>query len=198
MVKKVLGISIILYAMLFCLTGCYITLGPPNTNEKSLQRAQDDMLNVQQYLLEPGGVFECGSYIEIESVQFLYDGASFIVQNNRDDIVRVSCCVVGVKKDGTYEDLQWPAFGGVDETLYEKDLAENGWAIKHVTNMVRPGETLIATMTIFNFGNDFPDPDIDGDGYYDVVFTISPQTSEDSIMVSTSDPESEVYRLKVK
>lgn len=150
------------------------------------------------YPLEPGDVFEPGGYISFADVQIQYDGEIFIIRNERDDIIRITSCIVGVKKDGTYESIQWPAFGGVDETQYGKDLAENGWAIKHVTNMVRPGETLNASMSIFDFGDDYPSPDIDGDGYYDIIFTVSPQASEDSVRTSTSDPTSEVYKLKAK
>jgi hypothetical protein len=185
MKKIIYGITLI-FVMAFCLYGC------------SDESVTQDQPEITAYLLEPGEVFEPGGYIEIENVQILYDGENFTIQNNREDIIRVSSCIVGVKRDGTYDPLQWPAFGGVDKAKYEKDLEENGWAVERGTNMVRPGESLVATMTIFDFGSDYPDPDIDKDGYYDVVFTISPQTDEGAVSASTDDPESEIYKLKVK
>ncbi len=113
----------------------------------------------------------------------------------------MSLMIVGVKSDGTYEMLQLPSFYGVDKTQYEEDMNENGWAIEHSTNMVRPGETLVVEYEIFDtsgFGEEYPAPDIDGDGYYDLVFMLSPQEDETSVIVSTSDPESAVYKLKAE
>lgn len=149
-------------------------------------------------LLSPGDLFEPGSYIAVDGVNILFDGQQFEIKNNREDIVRVTCQIVGLKNDGTYELLQMPQFGGVDEAQYEKDMQENGWAIEHLTNMIRPGETLVATMWVVDvssFGGEYPSADFDGDGYYDIKFTISPQVSENSVRSSTSDPESEMYKL---
>ena len=154
-----------------------------------------------KHLILPNDVFQAGSYIYFEDVEILYDGESFSVRNDRSDIIRITAQVVGVKADGTHETIEVPSFSGVDKTQYEKDLAENGWAIEHPTNMVRPGETLTAAMSIYDFstlGDEYPKADIDGDGYYDITFTIHPQTSESEINVATSDSESEVYRMKAK
>lgn len=155
--------------------------------------------NITKQLLLPGEVFEPGKYIEIEGVEILYNGESFLVKNNRIDIVRVSCSIVGVKNDGTYDTIQSPSFVGVDKTRYERDKSENGWAIEHYTNLIRPNESLDAYLTIYDFSDvdsSYPKNDIDGDGYLDIVFTISPQLDETSIMVSTNDPKSEIYKIK--
>ena len=171
MKKIIYGITLI-FVMAFCLYGCSMVFNFPKSEKALLPKTDEsvtqDQPEITAYLLEPGEVFEPGGYIEIENVQILYDGENFTIQNNREDIIRVSSCIVGVKRDGTYDPLQWPAFGGADKAKYEKDLEENGWAVEHNTNMVRPGETLKATINIFDFGKDYPNPDIDQDGYYDV------------------------------
>ena len=154
-----------------------------------------------KHLLEKGGVFQKGSYILFEGVEILYNGETFEITNNRADLVRIGAAVVGVKADGTYEWILSPGFAGVDEYQYEKDLAENGWAIEKYVNLVRPGETLNATMQIFDFSSVIdgaPAADIDNDGYYDLVFSVYPQKSEDSFSFSTNDPTSDVYKLKAE
>lgn len=147
-------------------------------------------------LIEPGEVFEKNCYILFEDLRISYNGEGFDVTNNRSDAVRIYMKVVGVKADGSYDLLQGPAFGGVDETAYQKDLKENGWAIKKRTNFIRPGETLHAQVDIFDFGEDFPAPDIDGDGYYDLIFWMLPNQSEDTISSFGNSPESDIYKLK--
>lgn len=149
-------------------------------------------------LMSPGSIFSPGGYIEFENLVIAYDGDSFSVKNNREDIVLVSVMVVGVKADGEYDLIQTAAFSGTDETQYQKDLDENGWAISRATNMVRPGETLDAKLYVFDFGDEYPSPDIDNDGYYDIVFCVHPQDNEDIIQASTSDPVSEVYKIKAE
>lgn len=159
---------------------------------------QTEPEQIEKHMIEPGEEFQAGSYIYFEDVEILYNGKAFEVRNDRSDYIRIFVYIVGVKADGTYELIQSQALGGVDEVQYEQDMAENGWAIEHITNMVRPGETLIADLEVFDFaafGDEYPEADIDGDGYYDLIFSISPQSSETSITVSTSDPESEVYKL---
>lgn len=156
-------------------------------------------VQLEKHMIEPGEEFQAGSYIYFEDVEILYNGEAFEVRNDRSDYIRIFVYIVGVKADGTYELIQSQALSGVDEVQYEQDMAENGWAIEHITNLVRPGETLIAELEVFDFaafGDEYPEADIDGDGYYDMIFSISPQSSETSITVSTSDPESEVYKLK--
>lgn len=151
--------------------------------------------------LQAGGIFTKGTYITVDDVKFAYDGEMFQITNNSQRIVRVSANVVGVKSDGTYEFLQSPSFAGVDRTKYEQDLAENGWAVESYTNMIRPGETLSASMYIMDFsifGDGYIDPDVDGDGYYDVIFIVSPQKDESSIVASTNDPVSDVYKIKTE
>lgn len=185
--KKQIAFLFCVLTLAACFSGCFAAIASPNL------QGEGELI---PYLLKCGGVFDRGAYIELEKVRILYDGETFSVTNNRDDIVRIICKVVGVKKDGTTTMLQLPVFGGVDKARYAKDLEENGWAVEQVTNMVRPGETLAASIEIFDAGDDFAPPDIDGDGYYDIMFMISPQENEDNITVSTSDPESDVYKLK--
>ena len=150
-------------------------------------------------LIEPGEVFEKNCYILFEDLRISYNGEGFDITNDRSDAVRIYMRVVGVKADGSYELLQIPAFGGVDEEAYQKDLDENGWALKKRTNLIRPGETLHAEVEIYDFssfGEDYAAPDIDGDGYYDILFSLSPNQSEDHIITSTADPASDIYKLK--
>lgn len=155
----------------------------------------------EKHLLEPGGIFDDGAFIIVNGVEFEYNGEQFVVRNNWDRIVRISASVVGVKSDGSYETLQTPSFAWVDETKYEKDLQENGWAVEQTTNMVRPGERVLATLSVFDFNSmdeSYPKADIDEDGYYDIVFTVSPQPDENTIVTSTSDPVSDVYKIKAE
>lgn len=152
----------------------------------------------EKHLLSPGQVFDAGGYVLVDGVEFLYDGERFCLTNNRTDFVRQNYYIVGVKANGAYDMIQSGSFNGVDEQQYQKDLQENGWAIKQGTNLIRPGETLIAEFSVFDFGGDYPNPDIDGDGYYDIVFAIHPQQKEEGFRISTDDPESEVYKIKVK
>lgn len=157
--------------------------------------------NVTKQLLLPGEVFEPGKYIEVDGIEILYDGKHFLLTNNRTDMVRVLCSIVGVKKDGSYVTIQYPSFVGVDKTQYDKDKSENGWAIEQYTNLIRPSETLEATLTIYDFNNidsDYPKNDIDGDGYLDILFTISPQLSETAIQASSNDVMSDIYKTKEK
>lgn len=161
-------------------------------NKSSQPHSTQVNYNGEKHLIKPGEVFQKGSYIYFENVEILYDGEMFLIRNDRDDIIRITEAVVGIKTDGTYEILQSGGPYGIDKTRYEKDLAENGWAIEHSTNMVRPGETLEATATIFDFGQDL---DVDSDGYYDIMFTISPQKSEDMISFSSTDPQTKTYKF---
>jgi len=151
--------------------------------------------------IKPGDIFTDGCYIVVDDVKILYSSGKFVITNDSKKIVRISASVVGVKADGTYEWLQSPSFGGVDETKYKRDLAANGWAVESFTNMVRPGDTLTATMNVLDLsshGEGYPNPDIDGDGYYDITFTISPQRNEESIIASTSDTVTSAYRIKAE
>lgn len=155
---------------------------------------------VEKQLLYPGEVFETGKFIDVEGVQISYDGTTFFVQNNRTNMVRILCSIVGVKKDGTYDTIQLASFVGIDKTQYEKDKLENGWAIEQYTNLIRPNETLEAKLEVFDFNNansDYPKNDIDNDGYLDIMFTISPQEDEKTIMTSTDDYKSETYKIKL-
>ena len=149
----------------------------------------------EHYLLERGGVFEPESYIEVSGVTILYDGDfTFTATNNSDDAYAIVPFIVGVKKDGTHELLQSLSFGGVDNEQYEKDMSDNGWAVPQWTNVIGPEESISCQITVFDFGEDLPEPDIDGDGYYDLIFTTVKQSDEFSV----DNAESAVYRLPVE
>lgn len=155
----------------------------------------------EKHLVQPGEAFTEGGYITLADVEILYDGKGFAVKNNSEDIIRITASIVGVKADGTYEVLQMPSFSGIDKAQYEKDMQENGWAIEHSTNLVRPGETLEASMDVSDFhaiDPSWPEADIDGDGYYDLVFAVHPQPDEETITTATDDPVSAVYKLKAE
>lgn len=144
--------------------------------------------------INPGEVFEKGSYINVDEIIITDNGESFLIQNNSSNIIRVVCSIVGVKNDGSYEILGMPSFCGIDKTQYEKDKSNNGWAVETTTNLIRPNETLEAK---FNYMDYYRDLDVNNDGFYDVIFTISPQTDEDTITSSSTDIVSDVYKLKV-
>ena len=70
--------------------------------------------------------------------------------------------------------------------------------MKNLTNIVRPGETLHAELSVFDFhahDADNPDADIDGDGYWDIIFSAHLQDDDTSYTFSVDDPVSEVYKL---
>ena len=143
-------------------------------------------------------MFDTGGYIIIDNITITYDGEKFQVSNSGDSIVRITAEIVGVKRDGTYESIEIPSFVGVDKAQYAKDMEENGWVIEKDTNIVRPGETLYATLSVFDFSTvseEYPKADIDEDGYWDIVFTVHSQRSEDTIVVSTDDVSSGPYKF---
>ena len=153
--------------------------------------------------IQAGEVFEAGSYFELDNIKFTYDGEEFTIENNSDDRVMIICGVYGKKNDGTYEWIGYPSFYGIDEKQYEKDKKENGWAIKQTTNQVNANETLVAKIqnigiSLYNATEDYPDWDIDKDGYYDIAFTISKQTEGYAATVSSNDKVSDYYKLKVE
>ena len=170
------------------------------SSEKSNAKSEVRATQAQEQLIMPGEVFEKGDYILFENLRISYRGDGFEITNGRNDPIRIMMSVVGVKSDGSYEVLQTPSFGGVDEEAYQRDLKENGWALKSYTNLVRPGETLVAEFEIYDFsahGDQYPAPDIDHDGYYDIIFCVHPQENEDYITITLDDPISEIYKLKV-
>jgi len=185
---------ICLVALCFALTGLAACVsGITQTVAQSGKPTEQ----VEKHMINPGQVFQNGSYIYFENVEILYDDGVFSVKNDRPDDIIITMKVVGVKTDGTYTLLQAPAFSGVDEAQHKKDLSENGWAVEQRTNRVRAGEELDAVASIFDLSSSgYPAPDIDGDGFYDIAFSIHPQEDADGVMVSTSDPETEIYKLK--
>lgn len=191
---KKLIFAIFLIAAIAILPACSIVILPAHSFDTQENEPQTEP--VKKHMIEPGQVFQDGSYIYFENVEFLFNNGMFSIKNNRTDDIIVTMMVVGVKADGTYVILQWLSLGGTDQEQYQKDFEENGWAVPEWTNTVRAGGTLDAEFSIFDYGSDFPAPDIDGDGYYDIIFTIHPQTRDGYITTSTEDPESDIYKLK--
>lgn len=191
--KKLNSILVILVSLLLLTAIGLILLddkGEPATSEEPAYT---------RHQINPGGVFDPGGYMVLGELEFLYIGnCCFDVTNTGTQFARMTAEIVGVKISGDYELLQIPSFGGVDETQYEKDLEENGWAVKNLTNVVRPGETLHAELSVFDFhahDSDLPDADIDGDGYLDIIFSAHMQDDDTSYAFSIDDPVSEVYKL---
>ena len=167
-------------------------------------KSADPLIETEEYTrhqILPGDVFDPGGYIMLGDLEFLYTGKGFDITNNSAQFARFNMEIVGLKESGEYEFLQMPSFGGVDEIQYQKDFDENGWAIKNLTNIVRPGEKLYAEFSVFDFhdfGSDYPDADIDGDGYGDIIFYAHMQDNDTDLTVSADDPISEVYKLKAE
>lgn len=150
---------------------------------------------ITPYLLQAGDVIKNGGYFYVGDVKFQYSNGYFDVTNNSDSIVEVWCNVIGTKKDGTYELLLKAGFGGVDVAQYNRDLEENGWAVEHFTNMVRPKETLRTELYITNLAY-APAPDINNDGYYELMFVVYPRTTEDDSDYSNG-AKSTMFKLPV-
>lgn len=187
---KKFAVAIIIISVCFCIAATI------SSNDTSSDTTASETTTAPRKL-KAGEVFEQNCYIEYDNVKITYDGENFVINNNSDSIMMISCGIYGKKKDGTYEWLGNPAFYGIDEKQYEKDMEENGWAVEKTTNRVRPGESLTATMTLFDFGDDNA-WDVDIDGYYDLKFTLSEQRDETSVVVSTADTETDYYRLKAE
>lgn len=154
---------------------------------------------VEWHELSPKSVFDIGGYIEYEGVYIGYEGDNtFLVENDTDTIYGIQCSVYGIKKDGTSEWIGTPSFAGVDKVKYEQEKEENGWAIEKSTNIVRPHESLEMEIYFVNLGDEYPSWDIDGDGYYDISFTLRPQKDEDHWSFSTDDPQTDYYKLRAE
>lgn len=184
--KKFLCAIIILIVGVFAMSLIGSEEAPDNTEMPSEPRE-----------LKSGEIFEENCYVEVDKVKITYDGENFLIENNSNSIMMVTCGFYGARVDGTYEWIGTPAFSGFDKAQYDKDVQENGWAVKKQTNRVRPGESLTASLTLFDFGNEHS-WDVDGDGYYDIKFTLSKQKDESSTIVSTSDAETDYYKLRAE
>lgn len=194
--SAVLSVVLMIAGGYFLFNGLSDTMGSKNKTNTSESKSAP----TNPTLLLPGEVFNENTYIEVSNVLISYNGENFFVQSNRTDSIRITCSVVGMKNDGTYDILQVIGFYGADEVQYDKDLQENGWASKKNTNLVRAGETLkfeldTNTFVRFDSNNEPLERDVDNDGYWDIQFTISPQLDEDQIITSTDDPKSEVYKI---
>ncbi len=187
--------------------GCLIALCVPiciiilffalTSNDSESSKEITTQKSITEEKISSNEVFEIGSYIMADGLKIKYEGNySFSVKNTTDKFLRLSCSFYGEKKDGTYEWLGMPAFYGIDKERYNEDKEENGWAIEHTTNLIRPKKSLKMEMEIYDFG-EVPF-DVDEDGYYDIRFTVSPQKNETSVQTSTSDYETAYYRLKAK
>lgn len=134
-------------------------------------------------MINRGDVFTPGGYIVFEGLEIGFDGDSFQIRNNREDVVAVIPEVVSMEQDGTYRVLQAPSFFG------------NG-ADGKPTNKVGAGESLCATMQIFSVdGYDSPDPD--GDGFCDIIFLVVEIGNGGSFTISDETPESEIYKFQI-
>lgn len=165
--------------------------------------------NGEKHLLSPGQVFDAGGYALVDGIELLFDGEKFFVTNNTDDYAWVYWDIVGVKKDGSYDDIASGIFSGVDKERYQKDYNENGWAIEQVKTVIDPKETMDTLSSSFDisyFSSSFisewlgTDIDIDGDGYYDVVFRVHKQKDKENLWFSSDKPDvkSEIYKIKAK
>lgn len=192
--KKVL--TSLLCIILIVIGGCLLYKGLSGSKKQTLSSS----IPTNPVLIEPMGVFEENTFIEIADVNISYNGDYFFVCNNRSDSVRITCFIVGVKNDGTYETLETVGFYGKDITQYNNDYQKNGWALEKNTNLVRANETLQAvldTNSFVSFGEVSPQIDVDNDGYLDLIFRISPQINDEQIITSTDDPISDIYRIKI-
>lgn len=160
-----------------------------------------------EHYINEGEVFDENGYIEFDGLRIVYSGIeedyysqcyAFNIYNNNDFDVQLTMNVVGVKKDGSTEFLGTAAFGGYDLDAYEKDKAENGWAIKKRTNIIKSKSALkeYADIYDFKFSDDDVGMDPDNDGYYDISFISFHGESGGNILYSTDAPESKVYKLK--
>lgn len=201
-IKRIIAVITIICATI-AQTSCSIIVSP-----KTISNSVDDATqstvstetsgNITPHLLQAGDVIDNGGYFYVGDVKIQYSNGYFAVTNNSENIIRITCNVVGTKTDGTYEWLQTAGFSGIDQTQYNRDLEDNGWAVEHYTDLIRPGETLHASLFVSDLDyEDFVKPDINNDGYYELMFTISPQSSEDVREVSSTDPVSSVFKLPV-
>lgn len=193
--KKVL--TSVLCIIFIVVGGCLLHKGLSDGKKQT----SNDFAPTNPTLIEPMGVFEENTFIEVADVNISYNGDYFFVRNNRSDSVRITCHIVGVKNDGSYETLETVGFYGNDITQYNNDYQENDWALEKNTNLVRANETLQAvldTNSFISFGEVSPQIDVDNDGYLDIMFTISPQIDDEQIMSSTDDPVSDIYRIKMQ
>ena len=154
----------------------------------------DSDIPLEKAELQAGEIFEPNTFVTVGDVEVLYNGKTFEVTNNGDKTVSISATVVGLKADNTYDEFYWPAFHGVDKKRYDNDLEENGWALEWPTNEVGPSETLDMTLEIYE--TEWLKPDVDGDGYYDIFFSIHSIEPDGAFQISTDDPKSDVYKLK--
>lgn len=194
--KKLCLIVITIY-LLLTINGCSLNLYSDSNDISNF----DQSVKAEKKL-SAGDVFEKGTYIDISNVRLLYDGDMFLIQNSNTYPVRLSYTIVGMKKDGTFDEISMSALSGIDKTQYDNDLAENGWAIEQYTNLVRPNSTLEASLDFSNsllyYSDEQVSNDIDNDGYIDLFFTVSPQKNEEQIVTSSDDPVSEIYKVKVE
>ena len=176
---------------------------PVNWNEE-LRQAEvgdpsigetDDVLNVGDVITVADVAFTYEGYYKNE--HNLTDTEHFTVTNNSNRDVKLTLLIVGTKKDGSYELLGTAAFGGIDWERYETDMKENNWATHHRTNTVESGGKLEVTADIMDFGDSYS-MDVDRDGYYDVVFQVIPLNQEGGFTITGNEPESGVYKLKVR
>lgn len=90
--KKIL--ALLLCAGLITIGGCLLWKGLSGGDKPM----SNNSVPSNPVLMKPAEVFEENTFIEVADVQISYNGDFFFVCNNRSDLIRVSCSVVGVKK----------------------------------------------------------------------------------------------------
>lgn len=202
---KRLFVLVCVLVVMIC--GCSVKIvpaaNPEAPKEAPAQSAEKPADDREGTLLSDGDEFLLHDYITYKGATIMYFGSeeheyTFAVKNSNDYPIYLSCWIVGVKKDGDYEFLGIPAFYGYDEEQYNKDLAENGWAVPQPKDTINAGETLVEYMQIYEFsGEGWPSYDPDKDGYYDLVFCVRQQNEDGTVTISSEDEYSPVYKLKV-
>lgn len=195
--KRIVSNSI---CIVLILVGFYLIYrGAIEPNVKKEPATIDEL---ELFEMKQGDVFEAGGYFSVDDVRVVYNGSQFIVENKSNDIYMITCSVYGQKSNGEYEELAMIFFAGPDETQYQKNKEENGWAVKQNTNKINPQETLVAEINVngyVSFLAEIPKSfDIDNDGYYDIAFRFSKQENINSTTTSTCDKLSDYFKIKVK
>lgn len=169
----------------------------PNITDHNDPSSFDAYSNLNLHEIRQGEIFEEGSFINVSNTKITYTGKEFVVENNSENGIIISCNFYGKKADGTYEFIGCPAFYGIDMEQYAKDTKENSWAIKQRTNRIRSHNKLSMKLEMNGvYSEDFSNWDIDSDEYYDINFTIYAQKDSHSVQTYTDAPQSDYYRLK--
>lgn len=203
--KKILSV---VFRILLLAVGIYLIYDGLFGNNGMLKKTQSNT-NIgffAQTELTANDVMAENTYFDVEKIRFVYNGRDLQITNNSTDSYRIGCSVVGVKKDGSYEWLGGPALHWDDQKQYDLDKADNGWAVMKSTSLIRPNETVVAEfktnvklLAALNKKDDkTEDMDVDGDGYWDIMFTANKQMNETDTLISIDSPTSEIFKFDIK